>query len=101
MSTTLDLAGIIQQIVGLEDADNSLEKRKELYALILDKCNTYADVEALEKKGVLTLEGICDLLMYFDSVIDDYSGERKRFDCIVDGIHSASIAHSSKKHVLL
>ena len=84
----------------VNDESTLLEKRKSLFNIIVNEANTYEDVDRLAEKGIITLEGIIELLENFDEVCGISTKELQVFEKILEGFLFAPRIQRTKKALL-
>lgn len=74
--------------ISLKTLANKLSKTKEdmeipmheLFHVIINDCNTYADVENLIEQGILTVENVCSILENFEDCYNNFVDNSSLFD---------------------
>lgn len=92
MEIKFQVPEIFVQIQELKDRKGLLNQSQAMLENIMYRCNTYEDIERMEKEGLLSLEGLLEILQNYSEVVGSATGCSKLFDSIRTGFETAPLA---------
>ena len=100
MEVKFQVPEIFIQLQGLENKENALEKSRDMLQNIMNNCNTYADVQRMEAEGIISMEGILEIIQNYEDILGISSTGKTIFDVLKRGIENASRERGKKRKAI-
>lgn len=100
MEVKFQVPEIFIQLQGLENKENALEKSRDMLQNIMNNCNTYADVQRMEAEGIISMEGILEIIQNYEDILGISSTGKTIFDVLKRGIENASRVRGKKRKAI-
>lgn len=89
MEVKFQVPEIFLQLQEIKDETGSLERSRDMLQNVMNKCNTYADVISMEKEGLLSLEGLLEIIQNYEEILGISTSSRSFFDVLKEGLEKA------------
>lgn len=89
MEVQFQVPKIFLELQEVQKEDGNLEQSRIMLQNVMNKCNTYEDVLRMEKEGLISLEGLLEIIKNYEEVIGISENGSELFDLIRAGLENA------------
>lgn len=82
MEIKFQVPEIFLQLQEVRDETGSLERNRDMLQNIMNKCNTYSDVLRMEKEGLLSMDGLLEIMRNYEEILGISTSSKSFFDTI-------------------